>query len=254
GAAASPGPSLPAGWRWESYRDVEVGVPGTWGYAPPLTGRRMEHGRNYVALMPAGAGPVRSGHQRSVLIPNTISKVVIRAGDPLRAQIAATVHRITEADANGCAVHHPIAEQPTWRPTPVDIATLTGIDALRACRYTTLDPAADAGPTVSLYSSLLLRDDVARGVVAAIAAAPAGTGPNIRPCSSENVGEWIVVQGLRGSTVVGDVVVRYAGCRRNGFDDGVTLRKLTPTPEIQQLFARSNRPISYLGSTGIRKD
>jgi hypothetical protein len=85
-------------------------------------------------------------------------------------------------------------------------------------------------------------------------AAPAGPRPNIRSCSSKIVGEWIVVQGLRGSTVVGNIVVRYAGCRHNGFDDGVTLRKLMPTPEIQQLFARSNRPISHLGSTGIRKD
>jgi hypothetical protein len=214
----------------------------------------MERGKNYVALMPADAGPVQAGGHRSVLIPNTISKVVIRAGDALRAQIATTVHRITEADANGCAVHHPIAEHPAWRPAPVDVASLTDIDALRACRYTALDPAADAGPTVSLYSSLLLEGDVGRAVVAAIAAAPKGSGPNIRLCSSHSVGEWIVAQALRGSTVVGDIVVRYAGCQRNGFDDGVTLRTLMPTPEIQQLFARSNRPMSYLGSTGIRKD
>lgn len=36
-AAATPspartGPTLPAGWRWESFSGVEVGVPGSWGW------------------------------------------------------------------------------------------------------------------------------------------------------------------------------------------------------------------------------
>ncbi|MGQ0632393.1 MAG: hypothetical protein ACT4P1_15340 [Sporichthyaceae bacterium] len=30
--ASSAMPPLPAGWRWESYRDVMVGVPGEWGW------------------------------------------------------------------------------------------------------------------------------------------------------------------------------------------------------------------------------
>src|SRR4051812_41948532 len=29
----APVPTLPDGWRWESYHDVEVGVPGDFGHA-----------------------------------------------------------------------------------------------------------------------------------------------------------------------------------------------------------------------------
>jgi hypothetical protein len=36
---ARSSPALPAGWRWESYRGVEVGVPGDWGYARSSTGQ-----------------------------------------------------------------------------------------------------------------------------------------------------------------------------------------------------------------------
>src|SRR3954465_15549674 len=30
--SGSVSPTLPDGWRWESYRDVEVGVPADWGW------------------------------------------------------------------------------------------------------------------------------------------------------------------------------------------------------------------------------
>ena len=32
GGPTASGPELPAGWRWESYLDVELAVPGDWGY------------------------------------------------------------------------------------------------------------------------------------------------------------------------------------------------------------------------------
>jgi len=276
----SPIPALPAGWRWESYRDVEVGVPGDWPYSnsgrisqwcadgvshEPAFGRSgaesavrcwdgkgdvdpgslLTNGGTYVVVVPTSYPDVRQDGDRIIVIPDAVTQVVIQAEPQLRDKIAATVHRITDVDHNGCAVHHQIAEAPAWRPAAVDIAKLTGIDALRACRYTSLRPEADAGPTVSLYSSLRLEGDVARRAVSDVVAAPKGGGPN-RPnsCSGGYGDESIVVQALRGSAVLGEFVIRYSGCDHHGFDDGVTVRALT-ADAITPFLAPPNSPKGF---------
>lgn len=287
-ATATPtGYVLPDGWRWESYRDVEVGVPGTWKYtgssrvsencaldpkAKPAVGRprdtaslvgcigptpKVDPGSlvakagSFVAFVP-GTHAVLEGGDRIVRIPDTVTQVVIQAEPALREQISATVHRLIDADHNGCAVHHPIADDPAWRPAPADVATLTDVDALRACRYTGLDPAPGAGPTLSLFSSLRLEGSVARAVLARIATAPEGSGPN-KPgsCADPYGDEWMVLQALRGDTVVGEIVVRYYGCEHNGFDDGVALRRLT-SDAVTPIFAQPNKPTGYIGTSAMR--
>lgn len=282
--AAHAIPALPAGWRWESYRDVEVGVPGTWGWTSarrvdqqcrfaakprPAVGRPgvkidlsgcrgplpqvdpgalVANGGTFVALVPTSEIVIEEG-DRKVLIPDAVTQVVIQARPPLREKIAATVHRIPVADHNGCPVHHPLAGDPSWRPAPVDVATLADAEAVRACRYTPLDPEADAGPTVSLYSSLRLRAAEARAALAGVAAAPKDTRPD-RPdrCSDGFGPEAIVLQALRGGPVAGEVagevVIRYAGCDDHGFDDGVRLRTLT-TAAITPFLRQPNVPFSY---------
>jgi hypothetical protein len=273
-------PTLPEGWRWESYRDVEVGVPGDWGYtnaervdqqcnlaprAVPAIGRPggkidlsgcrgplpqvdpgalVANAGTFVALLPTSETVIEEG-DRTVLIPDAVTQVVIQAGPGLREKIAATVHRIPTVDHNGCPIHHPIAEDPSWRPTPVDVATLTDIDAVRACRYTPLAPAEDAGPTVSLYSSLRLDGAGARAALAGIAAVPKVSRSN-RPdsCSDGFGSETIVLQALRGATLAGEVVIRYAGCDDHGFDDGVRLRTVT-AGAITPFLGQPNVPFSY---------
>lgn len=277
--SAAPVPVLPDGWRWESYRDVEVGVPGDWPYSGsgrisqwcaqgvphvPAFGRPaaesavrcwdgkgdidpgslLANGGTYVVVVPAGY-EVRPGGDRIMVIPDAVSQVVIQAESTLRDRIAATVHRITEVDHNGCAVHRPIAEHPAWRPSPVNVGTLTGIEALRACRYTSLLPAADAGPTVSLFSSLRIEGDAARRAVAAVAAAPKGGGPD-RPssCTGGYGDEAVVVQVLRAGAVLGEFVIRYSGCDHHGFDDGVAVRTLT-AEAITPFLAPPNSPRGF---------
>ncbi len=276
----APVPALPDGWRWESYRDVEVGVPGSWGYtsarrvdqqcnfaaAPrpgvgrpgvridlsgcrgPLPqvdpGALVANGGTFVALLPTSEIVIEEGDRR-VVIPDAVTQVVIQARPALREKIAATVHRIPVADHNGCPVHHPIAEDPSWRPAPVGVATLRDVHAVRACRYTPLDPEADAGPTVSLYSSLRLSGATARAALTGIATAPrAGRTDGPDSCSDGFGKEAIVLQALRGDGLAGEVVIRYAGCADQGFDDGVQMRTLT-AEAITPFLRQPNVPFAY---------
>lgn len=237
-ATSQPLPTLPDGWRWESYRDVVVAVPGDWGTTgtsrlsqwcaatgkkerPPAVGRPgvstmvkcadaqpgepdpgslLKNGGTYVVFTGADDG-VRTEGDRAVVRAGTVS-VVIQAPADLREQIAATVQHREDADHNGCPLTHPISTDPAWRPSPADPAVFTEVSTMTACRYDFLTAANEPRPagSITLVSSLQVIGERASQTAAAIGASPAGGGP-------DRAGQCI------GSALYGDeaIVVRLEG-------------------------------------------
>lgn len=211
-------PELPTGWRWESFRGVEVGVPADWGYdngsqrtgqwcvdsagdsSTPVVGRPgpatlvgcwskgpnapdpgslVDNGGTLVAF---GEAPPRGGARVTEGDRTTVSiagvTVMVQARQALRERILDTIHTV-DADFNGCPVDHPISGTPAARPSPaVDVTSLSGVTAIVACKYAISTPATGQASGPSLLSSLKLTDEAARDVLDAIAAAPPGGGPN----------------------------------------------------------------------------
>lgn len=294
GAAASADrqvPELPHGWRWESYRGLEIGVPGEWswgnggqrinqwcveGFGPkgPMVGRPGPE--TLVGCQgDATAGPGWLAKTGTVLSfepvvigveseadPDELQRhldgdrltlelngagVTIIAEPGLRERIAATIHAV-DVDSYGCPVTDPISQDPGRRPDdPVAVESLTGVIAVSACRY-----ALPAGYYADrrLVSSLRLEGRAAADVVDAIAAAPAGGGPD-RPSTclkSVSYGEEAVVLRVTSDQGEAQVYLRYSGCDHNGFDDGVTVRRLT-VEAVGPLVAGPNQVQSASGPT-----
>lgn len=284
-ASADAGPALPEGWRWEGLGGVLVGVPGEWAWGnstqrigqwciaePPLTpmmGRPggstlvgcpeggdvdpstlVENTGVVVELAPAldGVGDSAEGDQ----VVRRIGDVSVRVNAPadLRERILATVHR-ADVDAHGCAMSLPTAD-PADRPDPPrDVTSLSDVVSVAACRYPVPPPDEESsteGP-LSLFSSLLLEGDAAADAVAAIAAAPAGGGPD-KPdsCLPEwSYGDEFLVLQVESAEGASTLHVYYSGCDHNGIDDGVTVRTLT-RGAVQPLIADANIPLSWSGS------
>lgn len=278
----------PAGWRWESFGGVQVAVPGDWGWgvggqrlsqwgistpgdrAEPIVGRpgpvtavgcpAAEDGTDPGTLLEnTGSvvaferdtgeepGTTHEGDRTSVLLAGIVVRV--QAPADLRERIVATVHEVDgPRDVYGCPITDPIWTDPDRRPDPaVDVASLTGVDAVSVCRYVVGDPAARM-PGYPLVSSLRLSGDAAQDVVAAIAAAPPGGGPdNPGDCSVDySYGDDLMVLHVTSDAAESTVHVRYSGCDHNGFDDGVMLRGLT-RDAMQPLLAGPNRLFSFSG-------
>jgi hypothetical protein len=78
-----------------------------------------------------------------------------------------------------------------------------------------------------LISSTRLDAAAADRALAAVAAAPPGSGPNDpASCLADYAYGREIVTVRAGWT---SLVVRYDGCDHHGFDDGVTVRRLTGT-------------------------
>lgn len=283
-ASADPGPALPDGWRWEGFGGVLVGVPGEWAWGnsmqrigqwciaeAPLTPMMGRQGPSTLV-----GCPDRGGVDPSTLVKNTgvvvelapaldgaddsaegdqivrrIGDVSVRINAPadLRERILATVHR-ADIDAHGCAMS--LAADPADRPDPPrDVTSLSEVVSVAACRYALPPPAeveSAEGP-LPLFSSLLLEGDAAADAVAAIAAAPAGGGPD-RPdsCLPEwSYGDEFLVLRVESAEGTSTLHVYYSGCDHNGIDDGVTVRTLT-RDAVQPLIADANVPLSWSGS------
>lgn len=282
---------LPAGWRWESFGGVQVGVPGDWGWGnavqrtgqwcitepqereEPIVGRPA--GMTLVGCPTAEPGEPDPGtvlENTGTLVdlawvlgekPGTTSEgdrttvvlggvaVRVQAPPDLRERIVATVHAVAGArDAYGCPTTDPVWTDPGRRPDPaVDVASLSGVSAVAVCRYAVADPAARVpGDREPLVSSLRLTGAAAQDVVAAIAAAPPGGGPdNPDDCLPDySYGDDVMVLHVTSDEGETTVHVRYSGCDHNGFDDGVTLRRLT-REAVQPLLAGPNRLFSFSG-------
>jgi hypothetical protein len=267
----------PDGWRWESFRKVELQVPATWGYdgspsqwcvswreAKPLPfvnrpgPSTMAHcpevpdldSRTPYVSFDGGEAGLRSfdhGWAREARsIAGTV--VTIFSDDPaLRARIFASAREITGTDVNGCAASHPAAADPTTRPTSGGGLGMVGdIQSVSVCGY--MLPSAGK---VTLFTGRTFTGTAATGLVDAIRSAPAGSGPNNPPdvCVPDDLGERVYVLVVHGSQHDQEVIVRYAGCQHNGTDDGDTERRLT-TDVLSAILTGADRHGSMSGAVG----
>ncbi|MEU8664662.1 hypothetical protein [Actinoplanes philippinensis] len=251
--AAGPVPSaaaLPAGWRWESYGGIEVGVPAEFGYdngsqrlaqwcvgpqpkdadSPPVVGRPgiataagcmesvdVADTGPVVSLEPEPGEPAdgvtRRGDRTTVRLHGVA--VIVQVGADLREQIAGTVRVVDGVDHHGCPVRHPVTENPAYRP--VRAPAEDPVTSVSACRYS----LSDGG---SIISALRLDGEAAQRSLDAVRAEPVGGGPDEpQNCAPDvSYGDEVVVLLAGG----GEVMVRYSGCDHRGFDDGRTVRRL----------------------------
>ncbi|MEN0069879.1 MAG: hypothetical protein AAGC63_02615, partial [Propionicimonas sp.] len=244
-----PGEPQP-GWRWESFRDVVVQVPGDWGYDvapssawcinedwPTAPYVDLAHNLGAVpAILCEGVMPADKLVPHLVMAPEQVAateslpdgwethrlavgEVVLTVvtdadGATLAEQILATA-RVVAVDHNGCPTD---AVPATSR---VDLAGFAGFPIV-VCAYDT-DPNAWPG----LRSSSRLVDEAATRAWDAIFAAPGGGGPDGTaaqcgglPADPDTV---LLVEG----TAVG---FAFSGCTGNGLaDDGASggLREVT---------------------------
>jgi hypothetical protein len=258
-SSSGHGPGLPAGWRWESYGGVEVGVPGDWGWdngtqrllqwcivkaavkAKPAVGRP-----SYATLVGcpdgdtvlANTGPVvafnrtteadgvvRKGDRTTVRLDSV--EVVVQAAAELRPRIVETIRR-GEIDSYGCPTTHAISGNPQWRPaTPANVASLKDVASASVCKYPLGDRLPGTQPR--LLSSVRLDGAAATEAIRGVATAPVGGGPDDPDSCAEEwaYGDEAIVVRVRSSLGPAELVIRYSGCDHNGFDDGGAVRSLT---------------------------
>ncbi|BCJ39774.1 hypothetical protein GCM10010168_93530 [Actinoplanes ianthinogenes] len=269
GTAAGPRPDpsapvLPAGWRWESYGGVEVGVPGEWGWGdrglrldawcidgpggkPPVVARPgagvpliacmgaatdLAHTGTVVGFGDAASetdGITRDGDRVTVTLGKV--EVIVQTPAELRERILATIHKVT-VDAYGCPATHSLKTRPT------DVTKLHDVTAVSVCRYR----LSENDPT--LLSSLRLTDDAADRAIRGIAQAPVGGGPN-RPqdCAPEVAhGDEAIVLAI-GSA---EVLIRYAGCVDIGYHDGTAVRRVD-RDSLSPFLAGPNATLAFVG-------
>jgi hypothetical protein len=285
-AARSPGAAgeLPAGWRWESYGGVEVGVPGDWGWGistqaltqwciaeaahKPLVGRpgaatqvgcSTDDPEPPADTLVANTGPV-VGFDRTTEADGTAHEgdrttvrlrsvqVVVQVPADLRRRIVDTIRR-SEVDSNGCPATHVISGKPQWRPgIAAEAGSLPAVSGVSVCKYQV--GASPAGTQPRLLSSARLEGATAAEAIRGVAQAPVGGGPNSPATCSEEVsyGDEVMVLRIRSAAAPAQLVVRYSGCDHNGFDDGVTVRRLTATA-MAPFLTGPNRVHEFLGGS-----
>jgi hypothetical protein len=262
--SASQDPRLPSGWRWESYGGVEVGVPGEWGWgngnqrlsqwcvgpkdhiAQPIVGRP---GATSAAGCPTGTNPRpetlikntglvvgldttaeppgtrQEGDQTTVRLDGVL--ITVNAPAALRQRIVETVHRV-QVDSHGCPATHPISQRPQQRPAkPVSLPSLRAVASVSACKFALAGGPYGANPR--LMSALRLDGSAAAAAIREAAKAPLGGGPD-DPADclpSVSYGDEAIVLLVRSAAGPTEIVLRYAGCDHNGFDDGGSVRSLT---------------------------
>ncbi|MFI5841433.1 hypothetical protein ACIA8K_17185 [Catenuloplanes sp. NPDC051500] len=259
-------PELPAGWRWESFGGVQVGVPNDWGWdslALRLNAWCAKPGNHPPAVARPGApvpaifcGIDQKGPPAGFLIANTGwtvgfdrtyegdgtevegdrttvrrdgAEVIIQAPKEWRDRIAATIHQVRIDDA-GCPTSHRISTGQDLRPTPpVNVATLRDVTSVSVCKYPLPDEGSAQTSSPRLLSSLRLDGAAAADEIRQIAAAPVGRSLDTpADCAPEVAhGGEVIVLLVRSATGTAEVTMRYAGCVQNGFDDGTTVRELT---------------------------
>lgn len=284
GPSASPNvpeTPLPEGWRWESYRGVQVGVPADWGWtsgsqrlgqwclgyegAEPAVGRPgpatevgcfgegnpppetlVVNTGEVVVFAPSSDGAVSDtaavGDREVVTVGGV--DVVIQTADPeLRARIAATVHA-AEVDAAGCAADHPAARDASWRPADAGaLPAVEEVEYVTACRYGIVGENA---PGATLAGSRLLSGEAAQRLAEAIAGAPQGSGPNAPDQCLHGDPAEIIVLSVRADGRSREIAVHYSDCVDNGFDDGTEIRALTKDA-ASAIFQGPLRPMMWGG-------
>ncbi|MFL6118914.1 hypothetical protein [Actinophytocola sp.] len=274
------------GWRWESYRGVQVQVPPDWGEGAPRSDwcAATPDGQARRATPPGAVGRPRmilaigcpseyppADQRTSSLYFDTRNKAGVRGFDhgwveetrrvddvfitvfspdgALRAAIFGSARPIVGLDRYGCPTDHPVAADPDgYRPDPAvgGLPPADTVMAISVCRYT-----LKSDPAPPLLSSGRITGRSAQGAVAAIRSAPKGRGPDVDNGRPEARGSEIVVLRIDTTDVTREVVVHYSGELGNGFDDGKTTRELT-ADALRSLLTGANRPQAfYLPVAGL---
>jgi hypothetical protein len=153
----------------------------------------------------------------------------VQAPAELRQRIVETI-RPAGTDSYGCPATHGVSTRPQWRPgTQAKIHSLRNVSAVSVCKYQVGEQLPGVPPR--LITSTRLDGAAAARVISAIVAAPDGGGPNEpTSCTRDSAyGDEVIVLRVRSSLTPAQLVVRYSGCDHRGFDDGITVRRLTAT-------------------------
>lgn len=255
---AASGPTLASrpGWRWESYRVLSYQVPDRWGYgyaprADWCADRAKPPAEPFVAFA-AERVPIRAigclGDLPAAYLQTFVSVRPVDQTDrgwklpagwtattsaeldgyvvevvhtdafaSVAKQIVASVRPIGAIDPNGCPARSTLEPKAT-DPTVAGRALVP----VSLCQYDlTTSPA-------QLVASKPMADDNARRLMAALAKAPKGSGPDDTSC--EAAGDTAVLVRLHDGSIPSlgsDVVVRYSGCRGNGIFTATGSRELT---------------------------
>ena len=117
---------------------------------------------------------------------------------------------------------------PAGRPSPaIDVSTLTAVTAVAVGKYVIGRDSYTTDPR--LVASLRYEGAEAAAVIAAVAGAEVGSGPNDpESCLPEySYGDELVVARVWSHAGESEFFVRYSGCDHHGFDDGTSVRTLT---------------------------
>jgi hypothetical protein len=212
---AAPLPSIPDGWRWESWRNVQVAVPGAWdtGTASQYcVGGESPHGVvdrgdgvSTMVACPHAAGPgviFREGIAEQPLDGAGVSERLTFGGNTVDVvapdqatldAIVASAHEFTGADSRGCSAGFDADR--VMSPSG-EYAELPDAGVLEVCSYTGL--VGDDGTTYTLQASTTLSEEASAILRTAIAQAPSGSSAS---CSSGPDGEeplpWAVAIEVR---------------------------------------------------------
>jgi hypothetical protein len=271
---------LPANWRWESYHNLEIGVPGDWGYGVtgrqfcvraegegPFVGRpgsrtdigcltRTKDGSDPATLLSSGGVFVWFGADTPKPDPAGTPADPVSVGDRDRFWIDNTqvsIQAPTKLRRQILATVHRIDDK-DHNGCPIT-STLTGSPDHRphGPAVTTLTDVRSVSACSyggeTLQSSLRLTGPAAAAPIAAIAAAPIGGGPNAPAgsCGADSeIGAGGIVLLVDSHSGTSEIVVRYGGCSHRGLDDGTTVRTLT-RPAVGPFVSGPNQVGGFTG-------
>ncbi|WP_433015740.1 hypothetical protein [Kribbella sp. CA-294648] len=260
----SPGPTTPAeGWRWESYRTIQLQVPSDWGFGttdqPPCLVKKKVAGyvgrpgfvpgigcmeawpeprvrSPYVWFASGRAGVQTSGDgwTQETRELDGVTITVFSSDDALRKRIFDSVAPIVSVDGNGCP---PVV--PVDRPGPgAALESVGTIRSIAVCGF--------IGNV--LNSSSKLGADQSKAIASAILAAPKGVGPDQPKCYDSSPIDLLLK--VDGTTHDAELTIRFSNCTHNGADDGTTIRRLTK-PYLDPLLTGPHQLPGWSSKSGI---
>lgn len=237
-ATTATGSGVPAGWRAESYLNVTLNVPDTWGYGDihgcwSETGPQVERpvGLHLACLRPGwGLGvaflpplervtvePVDKRASVHMVQTADVLVVIVAPDADTADRILSSVRVYGGFDPNGC----PATE--TVPPLGSIARASTGLTATNGsvCWYgLKVRGGAMQG---TLVASEALAESQTQRAISALDAAPVGRGPDSQTCAGHSEREAVLLT-FGGSPVW----VHYAGCVGHGIDGvGPSTRMLT---------------------------
>ncbi|WP_020391631.1 hypothetical protein [Kribbella catacumbae] len=264
----SPGPPpAEAGWRWESYRTIQLQVPSSWSYGTTdqpaclLTKKVAGYVGRGGTFEEVGCDPrlpkpaVRSPYvwfnarQQPVGIQTTgdgwteetrefdgVKIAVFTGDDALRKRIFDSITPIVSTDANGCA---PVLPLSSLQLPDRALASVGTVHSISVCAY---------GGEV-LNASSKLDADKARAIVAAILAAPKGAGPDLPNCT--NFSPIDLLLEVDGTAHDANVTIQYSGCAGNGASDGTISSWRLAKPYLDPLLTGPHQPSGFSDQSGL---